>query len=77
MADTKAQAEEKTGSIDTATTPAAPPAPRPTGIAANPSVRVRIGSEPNQLSKGQRKHLRRQKEAGQIKVTPRRSQVSR
>jgi hypothetical protein len=29
------------------------------------------------LSKGQRKHLRREKEAGKIKVTSRGSQVSR
>ena len=76
MADTKTPAEEKTGSKGTATTPAAP-APRLTGIVAIPSVGVRIGSEPNPLSKGQRKHLRRQKEAGQIKVTSRRSQGSR
>jgi hypothetical protein len=77
MADTKPQAEEETGSKATAMLPAAPPAPRPTGIAANPSVRVRIGSEPDQLSKGQRRHLRRQKEASKPKVTSRRSQVSR
>jgi hypothetical protein len=77
MADTKIQAGEKTRSKGTATTPAAAPAPPQTGIAANPSVGVRIGSEPNPLSKGQRKHLRRQKEAGQIKVTSRRSQGSR
>jgi hypothetical protein len=77
MADTKNQAEEKTGLKGTVTTPATPPAPRPTGIAAIPAVGVKIGSEPNPLSKGQRKHLRRQKEAGQIKVTSRRSQVSR
>ena len=77
MADTKAQAEEETGSEGTATTPAAAPAPRPAGIAPIQSDRVRIGSEPNPLSKGQRRHLRRQKEAGQLKVPSRRSQVSR
>jgi hypothetical protein len=77
MADTKTQADEKTGSKDTATMPADAPGPRLTGIAAIPSVGVRIGSEPNPQSKGQRKHLRRQKEAGQIKVTSRRWQVPR
>jgi hypothetical protein len=77
MADTKTQAEEKIGAEGTATMPAAAPGPRPGGIAPIPSNRVGIGSEPNPLSKGQRKHLRRQKEAGQIKVTSRRSQVSR
>lgn len=77
MADTKTKAEEKNGPTGTATTRPAEPAPRLTGIATSPSAGAKIGSEPNPLSKGQRKHLRRQKEAGKVKVTDRRSQVSR
>ncbi|MGE5530903.1 MAG: hypothetical protein ACM3VW_02135 [Bacteroidota bacterium] len=73
MADTKTQAEDKVGLEDTA----AKPGPRPAGITSIPSGGARIGFEPNPLSKGQRRHLRRQKEAGKIKVTNRRSQVSR
>jgi hypothetical protein len=74
MADTKDETKETIEPKGMATTPAAP---RLTGIAATPSAGARIGSEPNPLSKGQRKHLRRQKEARKIKVTDRRSQVSR
>ena len=73
MADTKTQAEDEIGLEGTATMPG----PRPAGVTRIQSSHVAIGSEPNPLSKGQRKHLRRQKEAGKIKVTDRRSQVSR
>ena len=76
MAETKDRAEEKLGT-ERATIPEAVPAPRPAGIASTPFGGVRIGAEPNGLSKGQRRHLRRQKEAGKAKVPSRRSQVSR
>jgi hypothetical protein len=77
MADKRIQPEGKTASEGKPAVPAAAPAPQLTGVAAIPSDRIKIGAEPSPLSKGQRKHLRRQKEAGQIKVTSRRSQVSR
>jgi hypothetical protein len=76
MAEPRDQAEEKT-ETERATIPEAVPAPRLTGIASNPCGGVRIGAEPDRLSKGQRKHLRRQKEAGKPKVATRRSRVSR
>ena len=76
MAETKDRAEEKL-ETERATIPEAAPAPRLTGIASIPFGGVRIGAEPDGLSKGQRKHLRRQKEAGKAKVPSRRSQVSR
>lgn len=43
----------------------------PPAAAAQPA-RAGTGSERKRLSKGERKHLRRQKQAGEIKVTPRR-----
>ena len=52
MADTKTQAEERTETKGTATTPATLPAPRPTGIAPIPPVGLRIGSEPEPAVKG-------------------------
>lgn len=76
MADSNNQAEEKT-ETERATVPGAESAPRPTGIASTPFGGVRIGAEPDQLSKGQRKHLRRQREAGKPKVATHRSRVSR
>jgi len=72
MADTKTKAEEMSKQKETATMPTTAPAPRPAGMAAVQSARVRPGSEPKRLSKGLRKHLRRQKQAAEIKVTPKR-----
>ena len=67
MADTKTKAEDQSEREEKAA-----PTPQVTGVAATEPARVRIGSEPKRLSKGQRKHLRRQKQAGEIKVTHRR-----
>ena len=49
-----------------------PPAAAAAGVAAAQPARAGTGSERKRLSKGERKHLRRQKQAGEIKVTPRR-----
>jgi hypothetical protein len=72
MAKKKTKAEEVTEREETAAVPATAPAAAPTGAAAARPARVLVGSEPKRLSKGQRKHVRRQKQAGEIKVTPRR-----
>jgi hypothetical protein len=74
MADTKTDSQKV---WVPATTPEATPALKPAGVTVIPSNRGMIGPAVNPLSKGQRKHLRRQKEAGETKVTLRRSQVSR
>lgn len=62
--------DELAAKIEVTTPPA--PAAAPTGVAPISPARARIGSEPKRLSKGARKHLRRQKQAGEIKVIPRR-----
>ena len=49
-----------------------PPLHAALGVAAAQPARAGTGSERKRLSKGERKHLRRQKQAGEIKVTPRR-----
>ena len=54
--------------IDVITAPGAAAA----SVATAQPARAGTGSERKRLSKGQRKHLRRQKQAGEIKVTPRR-----
>lgn len=49
-----------------------PPAPAATSATAAQPARAGTGSAHKRLSYGERKHLRRQKQAGEIKVTPRR-----
>ena len=69
MADTTNKAEEISEREETPMIPATAPAPRPTGVAAAQPARRGIGSQPKRLSKGQRKHVRRQKQAGVFKGT--------
>lgn len=69
MADTTNKAEGISEREETPTIPATAPEPRPTGMAAVHPAHLRAGSEPKRLSKGQRKHIRRQKQAGVVKGT--------
>jgi hypothetical protein len=62
--DTKAPVEP----VTKVETPAQPVA----GVAAAQPARVRIASEPKRLSQSARKHIRRQKQAGEKVDTPRR-----
>lgn len=71
MADAKTKAEDISERAETAAIPTTNPAPRLTVMAASVPARARTGSAPKRLSKGQRTHLRRLKQAGEIKRTPR------
>ena len=71
MADDTKKSDELAVQTEMSTPPA--PAVAPRGVAAVEPARARIGPEPKRLAKGQRKHLRRQKQAGEIRVPPRRS----
>ena len=70
MVDDKKETDELAAKIEKTTPPARAAALR--GVAAAQPARVRIGSGPKRLSKGQRKHIRRQKQAGEAKITDRR-----
>jgi hypothetical protein len=70
MVDDTKKAEELAAKIEMITPPA--PAAAISVVAEVRLARVRIGSEPTRLSKGQRKHIRRKKEAGEAKVIDRR-----
>jgi hypothetical protein len=70
MVDEKTKTDELAAKIEATALPA--PATTLRGVATVQSARARIGSKPEPLSKGQRKHLRRQKEAHKAKVTDRR-----
>jgi hypothetical protein len=72
MADTNIKTEVISEPGETAMTPEMAPAPRPTDATAAEAARPRIGSAPKRLSKGQRKHLRRLKQAGEAKIIDRR-----
>lgn len=69
MAHNKTEAQDPSQRVETATIPAVPPAAAPAGVAAIVPARARIGAEPKRLSKGQRKYLRRQKEAHEANTT--------
>ncbi len=67
--DTDTEPKQKTEPKGTAALPA-PAAPRPASAATTQGARVRPSNKPKRASKSQRKHVRRQKQAGQLK-TPR------
>lgn len=69
MTDTDIEREQEIEPKKTAMLPA-PPVPRPTSAAATQGASVRTSNKPKRASKGQRKHIRRQKQAGELK-TPR------
>jgi hypothetical protein len=68
MAKKKAKAEEPVEQVQTAKLSAAPLAPAPAAAVATGPARTRIGAEHKRLSKGQRKHVRRQKQAREAVV---------
>jgi hypothetical protein len=72
MADKTTKTEELIAKIEK-TTPSKPAAAPGTVAAAQPVVvGARHGPAPMRLSKGQRKHIRRLKQAGEFKPTDRR-----
>lgn len=74
MADETKKTDELAAKIEM-TTPAAPvaaPAAAPGGVAVVQPVGARHAPEPKRLSKGMRKHIRRLKQAGELKPTDRR-----
>ncbi len=72
MIDTNTKDEQTPDREETATKPTAASTPRLAGVPAVQAARARNKPEPKRLSKGQRKHVRRQKQAGEAKVIDRR-----
>jgi hypothetical protein len=75
MADTQTQGQDESKSAEAVAptiSPVALPAATTRLVVAARSARPLIGSEPKRLSKGQRKHMRRQKQAGEYKIIDRR-----
>jgi hypothetical protein len=67
MADEKTKTEAKPERTEVAIVPAKVPAAARAVVAAARPARVASGSAPKRASKGQRKHLRRQKQAGEVR----------
>jgi hypothetical protein len=70
MADETKKTDELAAKTEMTTPPA--PAAASGGVAVVQPVGVRHAPEPKRLSKGMRKHIRRLKQAGELKPTDRR-----